>query len=763
MAWRNDHRLLPFLAVFTLHVDVLAHSPLGAAAATAPLTAPSPAVRGLHLRRRLGGATVLAAQQRQGAMGDQIPQVAAMLGQADKTIALLITSAATAETSQRKECGATIKTLSSSRERWEQNAREAQEDLVVIRSEAAAAGNDISSTKEKIAATSQEIDSLLVRLREVRESQKKQGSTSVVSMRQVEDVISHAERERAATEARSAASPLRAEVSDLQRLGRGLAFAGGRKLPPPAFMQTAASTGRNFRGRGRHHRRKHHARGKEDHDAWNTATEESGSSQFTDSAVRTLREDERMLTEAGSAVKRELDEEEARILELVRLERAELAKLEKTLRAQQPALAEQLKQVAELSRTLDAAKRGHAHDSIALNVTAGYCAMVTTVAEAESKQRSRISDSLRTANALLKGLDTVGFLARDLRDLGDAAPASLVQVASRRTHAEAPSTIDATDSEFSTAADAIAANPPSDGPALVELSGGGAAMEAASTGGPFDSVVQMIQALLVRLRDQQNSDVDRNQFCSESVAANRRTHINVQNAIDEEMEEIRRAEASVAKLDAEIAFFERENERLLDVEKSARTKLTEVSKMKLSETRGLDTVMQSAQNGANIINGLCNPVKGETVAPVFVEGNLSDASGQGREAHCTEVVHMLHDVVEQCRLFQQIQTTSKDKIIEKVTAMKTNAYNARRQCASDRLASQAARGRRADELAKAKGELVDRQRDLALIEKAKKRVGDELQPRPGDDEERARRQADEIEALKNALSVLEGESIPVEG
>merc|ERR1712216_999445 len=78
---------------------------------------------------------------------------------------------------------------------------------------------------------------------------------------------------------------------------------------------------------------------------------------------------------------------------------------------------------------------------------------------------------------------------------------------------------------------------------------------------------------------------------------------------------------------------------------------------------------------------------------------------------------------------------------------------------SDLLAAKRARGRRADELAAAKEQLATKKKDLVLIQEAQQDLEQSCGPARETHEERKQRRQQEIDALKNALGVLEGETV----
>jgi len=78
----------------------------------------------------------------------------------------------------------------------------------------------------------------------------------------------------------------------------------------------------------------------------------------------------------------------------------------------------------------------------------------------------------------------------------------------------------------------------------------------------------------------------------------------------------------------------------------------------------------------------------------------------------------------------------------------------------DLTSARAARQNRANDLAVAEGDKKESEKNLALAQEAKQMIERKCSVKETDEERMARRQ-DEIEALKSALKVLNGEEIPV--
>jgi len=80
---------------------------------------------------------------------------------------------------------------------------------------------------------------------------------------------------------------------------------------------------------------------------------------------------------------------------------------------------------------------------------------------------------------------------------------------------------------------------------------------------------------------------------------------------------------------------------------------------------------------------------------------------------------------------------------------------------TDKTQKEASRASQADAKATAEGDLQSAQTELTLIEEAKTQLEKDCGPGTETHEERHARRQEEIEALKSAYDVLDGEAVPV--
>jgi len=576
----------------------------------------------------------------------------------------------------------------------------ATEDLEAITAEVTGVQTDCEATKGKVTSTSGEIDSLVQQLKELRANYESSKQETRASLQQVEAVISQRSSRDVAQKVEAQAdklgSALRSQVSELEDLGD--------RLSAVSFVQQ--STHKRHHGKHRGHGRHKQLRGAPVDEAKN-------------SGVVVLQEDRQQLVAANKDSDQDFDDEEKRLIDLIEMKRDEMAKLEASVRDLQPAVADKLKQAAEVNRTLRAAQRGITRDQALLQELDTSCTTLATIADGEVKTRFKLSGVVRMAEKILETMDTTLFLARDVQDLSvPSVPMAFVQLASR-----------------------------SDSQEEVED----------ATAGPFDEVQQMISTLISELRDQAAGDMDQHQFCSESVAKNRQARHTVENAIDVKKSEILWAETAIARLDDEVSFYEAEKARLTQAAADAATELSDEKTQRDREAADRTIAGQVVVKAVDVLNELCDL---NAAGTTFLAVNTSVISGR-KLSQCEEAVSLLSEAESLIVSNGQAAATNLGSITTLLNGLKDNANTAAEARNTDLLSAKSAHGRRADELAGAKADLAGKVTDLALIQKSQKDLETNCGPKQETHEERMGRRADEIDALKNALSVLEGESVPV--
>jgi len=523
----------------------------------------------------------------------------------------------------------------------------------------------------------------------------------------------------------------------------------------------------------------------------------AGAGAGAGSQLAVLKADRAELVKARESAKRGFNEEEKKLIDLLKIKHTQLEKLEENLREQQPILADKLKQAAETKRAKDMAEQVLKVDADALELAKDSCGLVAVSAEQQVKLRSQLISLIQMPAKLLESMDTMMFLAKDLRDLGGPSMLSfvqtqaeskstaelgdMVQAALHTADAEEDKQVESADQEMRSALGEGSADPSAAAvqtvqavvqqAALVQAEGGGSAL------GPFDKVSDMIQALLTSLRDQANEEMDLHQWCVENTAKNNKDRIKVRAYMDETATEIHWAKSAIASLDDQITFFSAEHTRLQthgkNIAKEAEDEDKRIAKM-LADHKNPEKVLERvvivlrqlcelSDNDLSLVQAnstharvRVGQLRASAAAIVQVQDTTSSKRGQCAEAAKLTMQAMgkldaLDTALGKYR--NAFFTLSKSEVSRTNEAIGVRAKGLR--------SAKADRAKRSSDLATSENDRKQSEKDLALVEKAKEQQEQKCQ-KTDTREERMARRAEEITALKSALKVLQGEEVPVE-
>lgn len=677
-------------------------------------------------------------------------------------------SAKSLEKDRAKKCKTSITAMEKAIQDNERIASEAKEDLQATEAEAATVTTLIDGIKNQISTANEEIGRLSERLGELRAAHKQDENVESASLQQLETVLTKSyavmkEEGKRKHQAPKPTSQLSAEVMTLQELGSQLtksAAAGGSSGGAPSFLQTGEA---------------------------NVDAGATGSSE----AVAVLQADKNDLVKAHKGAKKGFDEEEKELIDLIRIQREELKKLEKSWEDQQPVVAEKLKQSAEINTTLAMAERSLDRDKKLLPLTQDLCSFFATSLEQEIKTRHDLTNLVEMPAKILEGMDTGSFLARDMESIRDmpAAPPSLVQVSAEASHkrrhrrrskkhheAKAAASVTLSQEVQQALASAAEVQEPADLGLKDEQNEKSHEAEllqnsvSALTSGPFDKVSNMIEALIASLRDQINEDTDHHQMCEESTLQNQRTRLETKDNIDMMMTDIRWSETGISRLDSQIAAVEEDIPRLKAVASAIQEEFQSEKTRADDETSDRETSKEICSKVVVVLMELCELDESDVA---FVQKNRTNSGSvsfvqlrasvarSSKIAQCSEAAKLLNEAVDK---FDEVNSQVAGYIsayMSKSDDAHGVASNMAQLRESDLSVTKASRAKRANELALAKEFLKQKQHDLSLVEEEKKQLDQSCGPQVDSHEERMSRRAEEIEALKNALSVLEGEAVPV--
>jgi len=475
-----------------------------------------------------------------------------------------------------------------------------------------------------------------------------------------------------------------------------------------------------------------------------------------------LKEDKQAVVRASAATQRGFNEEEKKIIELVETERKKLQDLEDNLEDLQPAISNKLKQAMEINRTLDAASRGMERDSELRAAEKKKCDLVDSRLGAQGAKRRQVANDVSMAAKVLESMDTFLFLSKDLVGLKRRAP-SLLQVAAQNMR------------------ELVEDSPASEQGALTLLQEGEAEETESESGmgeeelvenyatqvleGPFDKVTKMISGLIASLKAQANEEVNQHQFCQDSLSQNRRDRIAKKNSIDTLTSTIRWSKMAIVRLDDDLKYLESEIKRLADVKAGEEAEL-------LAETNRVDKEIAEHKLADEVItkvivilNQLCDLKaalllqKGGGASTALVQQGVSAKKVGSRFNQCQEAADLLKSASKEVKALDALTQDYKKDYTTLSNSISGDAKSAGDARNTELKSTKAAAAQRASELATANKDVKEAEKELGLIDKAKNELEHSCSHVETREEKMARRK-DEIDALKEALNVLNGEAIP---
>jgi hypothetical protein len=281
--------------------------------------------------------------------------------------------------------------------------------------------------------------------------------------------------------------------------------------------------------------------------------------------------------------------------------------------------------------------------------------------------------------------------------------------------------------------------------------------------GPFDKVTQMISGLVASLKNQANEDVTQNQFCQDSLSKNRNDRVAKQSAIDTLASTIRWSQMAIVRLDDDIKYLEDEMKRLAEAEEAEGKQLSEETTRINKELSEHKVASEVVSKSVEILTQLCDlgsALVQQSSKLEESEAQRQTSSSSSRLNQCQEAANLLKEAATG---LEALDTSTKD-YRTKYTDMSNTIVNDGKAASdardSELTSTKAARAQRASELATANKDIKEAQQELKLIDDAKAELEHQCSHVETREEKMARRK-DEIDALKEALNVLQGESIPV--
>lgn len=695
--------------------------------------------------------------------------------------------------SRAKECRLGIALPEKAIKKGKELVQETKENLETYKGDMKSLEATIAGIQKQITSALGEVDGLNGRLKMLRKKQKKAASSASASLQQLDRVIQKEYRLEKEVEEHPNTTPkpsgINAEVSKLEELNSQLDHSSTSEdvseAPTdddeaPAFVQTEMDS--------------------EIEEGIAAVAANVGAAH----QLAVLKADKSALVKAREKAKKGFNDEENKLIDLLRIKKEEVEKLEASLREQQPILADKLKQASETDRSKAMAERVLVRDQEALQMMQDKCNLMAVASEQENKLRFQLINLIKMPAKLLEGMNSMLFLTKDLQDLGGKQVLEVPEEATSFLQTEAQSSSSSTqlademraalrssDDQEAKDAGAVSDEAPVE---QQQQSASSQAMQMAmqmqqqvtmvqeengdTATGPFDKVSGMIKSLMTSLRDQANEEMDLHQWCTEAEVKNTKDRIQIRAAMDETATEIHWAKSAIAALDDQLAFFSSELKRLTEHKAG-------VEKQKTDEKSRMDRYLadhrkpiQALEKVVMVLRQQCSinakdlmlmqtnsshvtaKADKSQVDPASLLQDAVSGQGQSRRGQCLEAAKM---IVQGLAKFDELDKAIKkyrndfDKVASSEVSKTTDAINMRskglRSAKSDRA-------ERTSDMATSENDKKQSEKDLKLVETAKQQQEQKCQKKDTREDRMARR-AEEIGALKSALKVMEGEEIPV--
>jgi len=281
--------------------------------------------------------------------------------------------------------------------------------------------------------------------------------------------------------------------------------------------------------------------------------------------------------------------------------------------------------------------------------------------------------------------------------------------------------------------------------------------------GPFDQPIGMIKDLITTLKDSANEDMNHHQWCQDSIEQNKRDRLAAKATIDMRSSEMHWADTAVKRLETDIASAEAELAKLKKAKDLTKSQTTEEKERLRSMFEDHKVYLEILEKSVIVLKNLCELDGGAAVLLQRGDHHAVQADiKHSAPGQCADSVELLQTAVTKIKA---LDTYSKgyEKTVESIEAKYDKiASDGTAQREQELISAKNAKASRMNDVSTAESGRREKQGDLVLIQEAAKELDQQCGGHnPDAHEERQAMRAQEIDSLKNALAVLEGEAVPV--
>mmetsp|Transcript_35583 Transcript_35583/g.62866 ORF Transcript_35583/g.62866 Transcript_35583/m.62866 type:complete len:736 (+) Transcript_35583:139-2346(+) len=639
------------------------------------------------------------------------------------------------------ECKGEVKYLDQALAKGQRAAARAADGLKVAKAEEQSMDARLQQIKGEKQDAMTHIEQLEADLKQLREDKGLLTGNKTATLQMLQEALSLSYMQgKQHTKRNRLQAKLRARVSYLEKLGKGLLPAADSNGAPDAassFVQTSA--------RATHGQRR--------------ASENP--------TALALAADKQEVMSQSSSARKGFDDQEKQLLELIREERKKIETLESQEEEQRVTLVEKMTKIQEIQIELDGSEQAIERDTLFLKVIQDWCNYTETGVETQEKDRKKVVTDLKMAKALIMHTDVSVFLTKDIQGFQRSAP-TFLQVRSRaasRSKAIDEGTGDASTDAGSLPLGSLVASGGDD--AFIQdssaRSGAGSQSYASpSSSGdatvmlqddpsPFDSVTQMIENLIANLKDQNNQDVNKNQLCLDQLAENRKASKKFQQQIAQAKTEIHLGAGNIQAQNEAVTWL---GETITAIQE----RVTKIKANDEQEIKRVETMQKDHQNADKvmtdaivILKQLCNLPDSGAASALLQDGRQIDQCGEAAKMLDSSVANLqgfdtsIGTYLTGFKALSAKLLKDAQDAISKAETLKQTATTSVAQLTADRVSRQ--------------GDLKAAEAQYQSLLQTKETIEHGCSHSETHEEKQARRQ-EEIDALKEALKVLEGEAIP---
>lgn len=462
---------------------------------------------------------------------------------------------------------------------------------------------------------------------------------------------------------------------------------------------------------------------------------------------KALAADALSVSKAAKKAREDFELQELKLLDLIKSKRQALKPLQGNVAKQQPELADQLRKISEANRSVAMTKHALKRDQKVLERSQSKCAVLSKAKKFEEDQRPQVRVQVIMAISFLKamarksGIDLnpgamgPSFLQLDSKDseLSEAVRSALHHIESLDD-----SRYDVTfQAEGSNESDDAVTVPLESNLVQVDAAQKAASSEAADS---LKNVKDMIANLIASLREEQNEDQGKQKFCADQLKKAQKKTKKLKTAQEEVEQSKRWAENAVNDLKVQSRFIQGEVTLLKEAKSSSKEELDAEEKRVKDEVKNHEATTDVMSKSQQVLVTQCKLSEDD------LSSNCAEANAALRRA--TNGLKELDKYLASYLVeFSKVAEEQQAAIDKTLSAQEGSLFQ-----------TKADLNRRKDELAQLNADVVTAKENTILASKADSALATNCGPKVSSAEELIATRQEQIEQLKNAVKVLDGQA-----